>query len=56
MILHKPTNRIFKDRAEAKRELGANRYKNAVQYQEIIFMDNVIATYELQKDYGEGSR
>ncbi len=54
MLLYKPTNRIFQNRAEAKKELGANRYKNAVRYKEIEY---VIATYEeLQEDNRESGR
>lgn len=44
MILHKPTGRTFADRKEAKKALGANRFLNALRFNELEF--NVIAFNE----------
>ena len=43
--LHKPTGMVFNSRKEAKDYLGTNRYKNAVRFNELVFI-NDIAFYE----------
>ena len=59
MIYYKPTDRLFKSRAEAKAYLGAAYYQRLVKTRDkdLLFLnDDFIARYELQKSNRENKR
>lgn len=53
MLLYKPTNQLFQNRLEAKKELEHSRYNKIIKNSpdELIFIndDNSCATYEYKR-------
>lgn len=56
MFIYKPDNRVFKSRLEAKLYLGTANLNKMIKNNDerlIIINDNLMASFELQKNNGE---